>query len=35
MLESATDSLHVAMTVRKGVGIGGSLVAAPIKLSIP
>ena len=27
--------LHVAMRVRKGVGIGGSLVAAPIRLSIP
>ena len=27
--------LHVAMRVRKGAGIGGSLVAAPIRLSIP
>ena len=27
--------LHAAMRVRKGVGIGGSLVAAPIRLSIP
>ena len=36
MLKSPSRTgLHVAMTVRKGVGIGGSLVAAPIKLSIP
>ena len=36
MLKSPSHTgLHVAMTVRKGVGIGGSLVAAPIKLSIP
>ena len=27
--------LHAAMRVRKGAGIGGSLVAAPIRLSIP
>ena len=35
-LHSIPDTgLHVAMRVRKGEGIGGSLVAAPIKLSIP
>ena len=36
MLKSPSHTgLHVAMRVRKGEGIGGSLVAAPIKLSIP
>ena len=36
MLKSPSRTgLHVAMRVRKGAGIGGSLVAAPIKLSIP
>ena len=36
MLKSPSHTgLHVAMRVRKGEGIGGSLVAAPIKLNIP